>query len=138
MSLSSFVVLFCVLLFFTAVWWGLSYLFNPHMASADGSARVTGNCGDTMEIGIKVERGRVVKTHCSTDGCSMSKQCVEAAARLACDKKIEDIRALNMSDVADEVGRIPDSHLHCAQLAEITLQRALDDYSNRRRPAEQG
>ncbi len=133
MSLSGILILFGVLLFFMAGWYGLSYLLTPDMDDPDGYARVTGTCGDTMEIGIKVEHGRVVKTHCWTDGCSMSRQCVESAVRLAFDKNIKDIRSFNMTHIADEVGRIPDSHLHCAQLAEITLQRALDDYISNQR-----
>jgi nitrogen fixation NifU-like protein len=132
---SGFLAVFCVLLFFCVVWYGLSYLLTPHMDDPDGWAKITGNCGDTMEIGIKVEHGKVVETHCSTDGCTMSRQCIESAARLAGDKNIKEIRSLNMTHIAEEVGRIPDSHLHCAQLAEITLQRALDDYISNQQPA---
>ncbi len=138
MSLSGLLILFAVLLLFVSTWYGLSYLFTPHMDEPDGSARVTGNCGDTMEIAIKVKHGRVVETHSLTDGCSMSKQCVESAARLAFEKNIKDIRVINMTHIADEVGHVPDSHLHCAQLAEITLQRALDDYIKNQQAAKQG
>ncbi len=138
MSLSALLILFGVLLIFFSTWYGLSYLFSPHMDEPDGYARVTGNCGDTMEIGIKVKKGKVVETQCATDGCTMSKQCVESAARLALEKSIEEIRSLNMTHIADEVGHVPDSHLHCAQLAEITLQRALDDYSRNQQPLNQG
>lgn len=38
------------------------------------------------------------------------------------------VRTYNMTHIIEKVGRIPDDHLHCAQLAEITLQKALDDY----------
>lgn len=138
MSLAPIFILFTVFLLFTLAWYGLSYLLTPHMDDPDGFARVTGNCGDTMEIGLRIEHGRVVKTHCLTDGCTMSRQCIEAAARLANDKKITDIRLLNMFHIADDVGRVPESHLHCAQLAEITLQRALDDYSCKQQPDKQG
>ena len=33
-----------------------------------------------------------------------------------------------MMHIMDEVGRLPDSHLHCAQLAETTIQKAFEDY----------
>lgn len=138
MSLSALLILFAVLLLFVSTWYGLSYLFTPHMDEPDGSARVTGNCGDTMEIGIKVKNGRVVETLCLTDGCTMSRQCVESAARLAHEKNINQIKAINMTHIVDEVGHVPDSHLHCAQLAEITLQRALDDYIKNQHAAKQG
>ena len=128
MTLVQFLVLFLVLLFFVSGWYLLSYLFSPRIDEPDGFAKVTGNCGDTMEIGFKVEKGKIVETHHWTDGCSISGQCVETAARLAADKEPEELRKINMISIMDEVGKLPESHLHCAQLAETTLHKALDDY----------
>ena len=35
----------------------------------------------------------------------------------------------------DRVGQLPETHLHCAQLAEITLQRSLENYLEKGRQA---
>jgi len=122
-----------VLVLFVGIWYGLSYLMAPQMDAPDGFARVTGNCGDTMEIGLKVECGIVVGTHCHTDGCSISRLCLETAARLAMNRQLGQLGAINMMHIIDDLGSLPDTHLHCAQLAEITLQRATADVYARKR-----
>ncbi|MEE4167239.1 MAG: iron-sulfur cluster assembly scaffold protein, partial [Desulfocapsaceae bacterium] len=125
MTLLHFVVLFLILLFFVGGWVFLSYLLSSEMDDPDGYARITGNCGDTMELSFKVADGTVTETHHWTNGCSVSAQCVEAAARLAANKKTSEIKSINMIHIMDQVGRLPDTHVHCAQLAETTLQKAL-------------
>lgn len=122
-----------VLLLFVTVWYGLSYLLSPHLADPDGYAKVTGNCGDTMELAFKVGQGRVVRTHAWTDGCTMSRSCIDAAARLAYDKDTTELEKVTMMDVVEEVGSVPETHLHCAQLAETTLRLAIKDYQDRQR-----
>ena len=51
----------------------INHFLNPRnlgsFSSADGFARVTGPCGDTMEIYLKVEDGRVASAAFQTDGC---------------------------------------------------------------------
>jgi NifU-like protein involved in Fe-S cluster formation len=130
--MTQILILCAVLLVFSLAWFALSYLFTPEMKQPDGIARVTGNCGDTMEIGLKIDQGTVVATHTWTDGCNMSKQCVESAARISFNKPVKQVRGYNMTHIIEEVGRVPEDHLHCAQLAEITLQKALDDYLSSR------
>ena len=103
-------------------------MLAPHMENPDGIARITGNCGDTMELGIQIKKGKIVRTHHWTDGCTTSRNCIESAARIAYGKNPGELRKINMSHIIDDIGQIPDSHLHCAQLAEITLQKALDDF----------
>jgi NifU-like protein involved in Fe-S cluster formation len=133
MTLLQFSILLLLLLFFVGGWFILSYLLSPEMEDPDGYARVTGNCGDTMELGFKVEGGRIIETHHSTNGCSISGQCIESAARLLLDKTPKDVKSINMMHIMEEVGRLPDSHIHCAQLAETTIQKAFDDYVQKRK-----
>ncbi len=138
MTLTGFLLLVGILVVFVAVWYGLSYLWTPHMADPDGYAKVTGNCGDTMELAFKARQGQVMETHTWTDGCSMSRSCIDAAARLASGKDVSGLAKITMMNIVDEVGSVPDTHLHCAQLAEATLQRALVDYHARQGRAESG
>ena len=127
MTIAGFLIMILILLLFAAAWYGLSYLMSPHMADPDGYAKVTGSCGDTMEIGLKVVDGVIVKTHCWTDGCSISKQCVESAARLAQGRHLDNLGQVDLARILDEVGSLPETHMHCAQLAEITLAKAAAD-----------
>lgn len=131
MTLLHFSILFLLLLFFVGGWFVFSYLLSPEMEDPDGFARVTGNCGDTMELGFKVEEGVISETHHSTNGCSISGQCIESAARLLLDRSPDDIKTINMMHIMDEIGCLPESHVHCAQLAETTMQKAFDNYQQK-------
>lgn len=128
MSLLSMLVAFAVLLLIGLIWFILYYFNNPVLQNPDGIARVVGNCGDTMEIGLRFRAGRVDDVHQWTNGCSFSKHCVEAAATLALGKSLPELRRINMISIMDRVGRLPETHLHCAQLAETTLQHCVDNY----------
>jgi nitrogen fixation NifU-like protein len=128
MSLFSIAIAFLALLSLCLLWFFIYYFGNPVLEDPDGIAKVVGNCGDTMEIGLKFKDGRVEKTHFWSNGCSFSKNCVETAAILAHNKNISELKKINMVAIMDEVGQLSDTHLHCAQLAEITLQRSLENY----------
>ena len=126
MEFSGVFVAVGVVLFIVACWFGFYYLTNPPMLSPEATARVVGNCGDTMEMSLRIRDDRVEKTRYSSDGCSISKQCIEAAAMLAQGKTIDEVRKINMMNVME-------IHLHCAQLAETTLQHAMGDYIQKQR-----
>ena len=111
-----------------AVWFLLHYYGNPVIEKPEGIAKVAGNCGDTMEIGLKIDDNIVTSAHSWTDGCSYSKLCVEAATMLARDKSIAEVKKINMISIMEIVGQLPETHLHCAQLAETTLQKSVEDY----------
>ncbi len=85
-----------------------------------------------MEIAFRLKDGKVVQAHGWTDGCSVSKQCVNAAATLMLGKTVPEIEKITMITIMEPIGELPDTHLHCAQLAEITLQRAVEDYKKSR------
>ena len=125
----------CSLIFAVgAIWFLLHYYGNPVIENPQGIAKVSGNCGDTMEIGLQIEDNIVSSTHSWTDGCAYSKLCVEAAAMLARDKPIAEVKKINMVSIMELVGQLPETHLHCAQLAEITLQKSIEDYISKVTP----
>ena len=39
-----------------------------------------------------------------------------------------------MVSIMELVGQLPETHLHCAQLAEITLQKSIEDYISKVTP----
>ena len=119
---------FFVLLFLALCWFGFHYLTNKPLDNPDGHAIVTGNCGDTMEISLQFKDGRVCNSTAWTNGCSVSKTCVEAATMLARNRQISEIQKINMMTIMEQIGQLPETHLHCAQLAETTLLRATENY----------
>jgi len=103
-------------------------LLNPTVQDPDGYAKITGKCGDTMEISLKFKNGRVCETSFWTDGCAHSYNSICAAADLSKGKTPDEILEIDAEAIKDYIGGLPSDHLHCAKLAEETLQQALHNY----------
>jgi nitrogen fixation NifU-like protein len=101
--------------------------FGP-LEPADGHARITGPCGDTMEIWIRVSEGRIAEARYTTDGCWPSIASGSAAARLAEGRTLEEAARIKQADVLDALGGLPPESQHCALLASNTLRAAVADY----------
>ncbi len=106
----------------------LNPLYMGRMALADGYARVTGSCGDTMEIFLRFKNGRVKEAAFWTDGCASSMVCGSYAAELAMGKGPEDLKDITGQTILDILGGLPDHDRHCAFLAAETLQKSLQHY----------
>ena len=117
-----------VLLGIVGLWFFTTYWLTPHIKHPDGKARITGNCGDTMEIDLKFRGHRVSETSCWTDGCAYSLSAVYAAANLAKEKTPDEIIEIDANVIQKSIGGLPADHMHCAKLAAETLGAALNDY----------
>lgn len=102
--------------------------FCGRLEGADGYAKLTGDCGDTMEMYIKIHGEIVGQVGYFTDGCSSSSVAGSFAAELATGMGFTEVLDLSGKDVLNEVGRFPESEEHCAHLAIRTLQEALNSY----------
>jgi len=94
----------------------------------DGFGRITGPCGDTMEIYLKVTDGRVMNASFWTDGCGPSIASGSMVTELAKGKSVSEAQKITQQDVLDALGGLPEDSLHCALLAANTLKEALKDY----------
>ncbi len=97
----------------------------------DGYAQVKGTCGDTMEMFLRVREEAIEDCSFETDGCGSTQVCGSAATSLAKGKSI--IQALGLisaEKIIEFLGGLPESDVHCAQLAAETLRRAIADYLN--------
>jgi nitrogen fixation protein NifU and related proteins len=107
------------------------YLEKPYMGTipdADHLSEMTGTCGDTMSICLKVENGVIKDARYQVLGCPGAVASAMATVDLIKGKTIEDVRALNDGDVYRLLEDIPAQKHHCIQLAVRTLQKALDEY----------
>lgn len=102
-------------------------LYLGALPDPDGHARLTGGCGDTMEIFLKFEGGRVQAASFLTDGCGASTVCGSLAAEAALGKTPEEITEVTGESILERLGTFPAENRHCAFLAAETLQAALDD-----------
>ncbi len=115
----------------------IDHAMNPRnvgvMQDADGFARVTGPCGDTMEIWIKVNNDAIAGATFMTDGCGTSIASGSMVTEMAKGKNITEVQKISQQDVLDALGGLPDESKHCALLAANTLKLALRDYITMKR-----
>jgi nitrogen fixation NifU-like protein len=99
----------------------------------DGQARVQGICGDTMEMFLRVKDDTVAECSFQTDGCGTTIVCGSVATELAAGKTfLEALGAVSAAEILRVLGGLPESSVHCAQLAAETLRRAMADYLYRK------
>ena len=110
----------------------IDHAMNPrnvgNIPNADGFASVTGSCGDTMEIWLKVKDGKVAKATFWTDGCGTSIACGSMVTDMVIGKGIIEARKISQDDVLCSLGGLPEDSAHCALLAANTVREAVRDY----------
>ena len=110
----------------------IDHAMNPRnlgeTEDADGYAKITGPCEDTMEIWIKVNADAIVKSSFMTDGCGTSIASGSIVTELARGKNISEAQRISQQDVLAALGGLPDESVHCALLAANTLKAAIRDY----------
>jgi nitrogen fixation NifU-like protein len=110
----------------------IEHFLNPRnldqLQAPDGFGRVTGSCGDTMEIYLKTKNGKVTNATFWTDGCGPSIASGSMVTELAKGKSIAAALKISQNDVLNALGGLPEESLHCALLAANTLREAIKDY----------
>ena len=103
-------------------------LYRGPLADADAHARLTGSCGDSMEIFLKFDRDCVREAAYVTDGCGSSTVCGSFAAEMALGKTPDELTDITGDTILARIGRFPEDDRHCAFLAAATVQEALNRY----------
>jgi len=100
----------------------MGYFEHPDLVG-----RVTGCCGDSIQIELLLEGNRIKDARFSTDGCSATIACGGIITRLIKGKKSSDAMKLDQEVLVDALGGfLPQGHLHCAGLAIKTLRETLN------------
>ena len=94
----------------------------------DGFGRITGPCGDTMEIYLKVRDDKVINASFWTDGCGPSIASGSMVTEMAKLMNISEAQRISQHDVLAALGGLPEESEHCALLAANTLKEAIKDY----------
>ncbi len=102
--------------------------YNGKMNNPDGHAKITGECGDSMEIFLKFNQNRVSCASYFTNGCASSSISGSFAAELAIGKSPDELIDITPEKVLNTIGKLPETDLHCADLASRTIQDALSNY----------
>ena len=98
------------------------------LSNADGFARITGPCGDTMEIWLKVKGSTIIAAAFSTDGCLTSLASGSMVTELAIGKSVPGALGISQQDVLYALDGLPADSEHCALLAANTLKEAIKDF----------
>lgn len=113
------------------------YIEKPYMgvlSDADQVSEMTGTCGDTMAVYLKVTHGKVADVMYQVMGCAGAVSAAMAAVDLVKGKKIEDARDLEDGDIFRVLQDIPVKKHHCIQLAVKALHKTIDAYQQSQNP----
>ena len=106
----------------------LKPLYMGAMDNPDGYGRITGSCGDTIQIFLKFENEEVKKALFQTDGCGSSTVCGSFAAELALGKSPDEIVDITGESILKELESLRQKDRNCAFLSVEALQDAVNDY----------
>jgi len=124
----------------------MSYIYSPKVmkhflnpkhfgkiknATAKGKA---GNprCGDVMEIFLKIEKKNkkeVIKDiKFQTMGCTAAIAASDMVCEIVKGKTLEEALKVKYEDINKELGYLPPVKVHCTQLAQRALKKAIENY----------
>ncbi|MCG6910829.1 MAG: iron-sulfur cluster assembly scaffold protein [Deltaproteobacteria bacterium] len=109
------------------------YIEKPYMGSipnAEVKSEMTGTCGDTMGVYIKMNNGTIDDAKYEVLGCAGAVSAAMAAVDLIKGKSLEFARSIDDGDIFKVLEEIPVKKHHCIQLAVKTLHKAIDEYNN--------
>ena len=110
------------------------YLNKTNMGSlpdADQVTQLTGPCGDTMKIYLKLENGRIKDAKIEVLGCPGAVASAMAAIELIKGKTLDEVQSLKDRDIFRKLEEIPEQKQQCIRLTNRTLQKAIEEYQIR-------
>jgi len=112
----------------------IEHAMNPkntgEMENADSHVSVLGKCGDRISLWLKIKNNRIIQASFLTDGCSATMACGSMATELVKGKTPDEALAINAEVISKSLGGLPEDHTHCAELASLTLKKAIAEYMN--------
>ena len=97
----------------------------------NGYGRVTGSCGDTVEIYLRILDNEIKHASFFTDGCGITIACASIVTELVTGKSVGQVKGINYKTVLKICGGLPDADQHCVLLTVDTLQEAIKDYESK-------
>jgi nitrogen fixation protein NifU and related proteins len=101
----------------------------------DGVGKV-GNptCGDIMWVYIKIDKktDTIKDIKFKTFGCAAAIATSSMITQIAKGKKVNEAEKITMKDVAKELGGLPPLKIHCSELANEALNKAITNYKKKK------
>jgi nitrogen fixation NifU-like protein len=89
-------------------------------------------CGDTMRLFIKVEANRINDAKFLTFGCSAAIAASSITTEMIKGKTIEEALSISNEMVAEALGGLPPTKIHCSVLAERAIQAAVSNFQRKK------
>lgn len=111
----------------------IDHFTNPRnvgeLDSPDGVGQV-GNpkCGDIMKISLDIEGDIIKDIKFKTFGCGAAVATSSMVTEMVKGKTIEEAMKVTNSAVAEALGGLPETKMHCSNLAADAVHAAIKDY----------
>jgi len=102
--------------------------YMGEMESPQGHGKVTGTCGDTVQIFLRIDNNKIIDARFISDGCATTIAAGCMACELAMGKPLREAFKITKEIILEQLGGLPEESIHCALLASDTLRAALTDY----------
>jgi nitrogen fixation NifU-like protein len=96
---------------------------------ADQVSELTGPCGDTMKVYLKLEEGRIQDAKIQVLGCPGAVASAMVAMDLAKGRTVEEALEIKDRDIVRILEELPEQKVHCVRLAVKALEKALNEYA---------
>ncbi len=97
-------------------------LYRGTLRKPDAHARITGKCGDTMEIFLKFNDDCVTGASYMTDGCGASTVCGSFAAEIAHGKTPDELTEITGETILKKIGRFMKLRVKKRSLLENSIK----------------
>lgn len=99
-----------------------------NIPQADAYAKVTGPCGDTIQMWLKVNNGKIFRATFEPEGCATTIACGSMATELITGKDVLEAAKTSQADILAALNGLPEVNEHCALLAADTIKATVRDY----------
>ena len=111
----------------------LDYFENPRcvgeIEDADRTAEVSNPvCGDSLKLWIRVADGKVSDARFKAQGCPAAIATSAVATEMIIGMDLNAARQITREQIADALGGLPASKIHCSVLASDAIQSALEGF----------
>jgi nitrogen fixation protein NifU and related proteins len=100
---------------------------------SDGHGRKTGECGDTVEMFLSIEKDHIKHVSFVVEGCRNTHACANTVAYLAEGKATDDAWEITPENVIQFLETLPQENHHCAELAVGAFYLSLSNFHENRR-----
>lgn len=94
--------------------------------------------GDMMRLSLRIADGRIAEAGFKVFGCAAAIAAGSMTTELIRGRRLEDVEKITNLQVAEALGGLPESKIHCSILAEQALRVALAEYRARAPKGGQG